>query len=407
MTRIVVPEPGAAGGRLADNVVHFVRLLRAAGIRAGPGETAAAIAAAKAVGLARRDDLRAALAAVVLARREDRAVFDQAFDLFWRDPQLLARTLHALLPKAAGAASARAAPARRVADAFRPPQSRPDRPQDRLELDARLTVSDRETLRSRDFESMTADELAQARRAIAALRVTLSPLPTRRLRPAPDGPVLDLRRTLRSGLRTGGEWVKLRRSRRRRRPPALVALCDVSGSMAHYSRMLLHLLHAFTADRRRVHTFAFGTRLTDVTRLLRHRDPDVALELVGRTVPDWSGGTRIGECLRAFNLGWSRRLLAQGAVVLMITDGLDCEGGEGLAEETARLRRACRRLLWLNPLLRFEGFEPRAGGIRAMLPHVDRMIPAHNVDSLADLGRALAATRARHDGQRRRPQAWT
>jgi uncharacterized protein with von Willebrand factor type A (vWA) domain len=167
-------------------------------------------------------------------------------------------------------------------------------------------------------------------------------------------------------------------------------LCDISGSMNRYSRMFLHFLHALTNDRDRVHTFVFGTRLTNITRYLRHRDVDVALSGVAQAVADWSGGTRIGTCLKEFNLRWSRRVLGQNAVVLLISDGLDRDLGEDLTEAMERLHKSCRKLIWLNPLLRYEGFEPRAAGVRAMLPNVDAFLPAHNINSLIGLARALS-----------------
>lgn len=199
-----------------------------------------------------------------------------------------------------------------------------------------------------------------------------------------------MRRTLRDAARRGGsDFIALARRRRRTRPPVLVVLCDISGSMAGYTRMLLRFLHALTGDRDRVHTFLFGTRLSNVTRLLRHRDPDVALAELGRRVRDWEGGTRIGPCLHDFNRDWGRRLLAQGAVVLLITDGLDRDDPGLLARETERLRGSCRSLIWLNPLLRYAEFSPEARGVRAMLPHVDDFRPVHNLASLETLAEAL------------------
>jgi uncharacterized protein with von Willebrand factor type A (vWA) domain len=167
-------------------------------------------------------------------------------------------------------------------------------------------------------------------------------------------------------------------------------LCDISGSMDRYARMLLHFLHAITNDRHRVHVLTFGTRLTNITRHLRHRDVDVALARVASAVEDWAGGTRIGHCLAEFNRRWSRRLLAQNAVVLLISDGLDADAGDGLAFEAERLSKSCSRLVWLNPLLRYEGFEARPAGIRAILPHVDDFLPVHNLETLTGLAAALA-----------------
>ena len=222
-------------------------------------------------------------------------------------------------------------------------------------------------------------------RTIRRLRLPLDLRRTRRLRPDPLGPHIDLRRTIRTSLRQGGEILGIAHSRQVTRPPPLVVLCDISGSMARYAQILLHFLHAVTNDRERVHIFLFGTRLSNITRQLRHRDPEVAFQMVAQMVPDWSGGTRIGEALEQFNHFWSRRVLGQGAVVLLITDGLDRDGAIGLAENMDRLHRSCTRLIWLNPLLRWAGFEPKSQGIRAMLPHVDEFRPVHNLASLRGL----------------------
>jgi len=393
-------SPGrGTSGRLAENVMHFARVLRAAGLPVGPGKVIAAIEAVAFVGVERREDFRACLAAVFLDRREQQALFDQAFHIFWRDPKLLERVLHMMLPRVEGRMGARAeddAVNPRIARALLPAPRGADRPlgQDdaTVELDATLTFSERERLQSKDFETMTAEEIEEAKRMLARLRLPLPAVPTRRFAPSAAGGSIDLRATLRGCARSGGEWLVPRRHTPRTRPSRLVAVCDISGSMARYSRMLLHFLHAIATDERRVHSFVFGTRLTHVTRSLAHRDVDQALAEVGRTAPDWSGGTRIGECLREFNVRWARRVLGQGAVVLLITDGLECGDGDQLAAEMARLSRSCRQVLWLNPLLRFDAFEPKATGIRAMLPHVDRFLPAHSIASLADVARALSGT---------------
>jgi hypothetical protein len=195
---------------------------------------------------------------------------------------------------------------------------------------------------------------------------------------------------LRASLRQGGEILDVAASRRVTRPPPLVVLCDISGSMGRYSQILLHFLHAVANDRDRVHTFLFGTRLTNVTRPLRHRDAEVAFQLVSHLVPDWSGGTRIGEALGTFNRRWAKRVLGQGAVVLLVTDGLDRDGAPGLAETMERLHKSCSRLVWLNPLLRWDGFAPKSQGIRAMLPHVDEFRPVHNLASLRALVQSLS-----------------
>jgi uncharacterized protein with von Willebrand factor type A (vWA) domain len=250
--------------------------------------------------------------------------------------------------------------------------------------------SDRSTLRTKDFEQMTAAEIRESEAAIDAMTFPMSPVPTRRRRPDPRGDLLDPRASLRAALRTGSGAIPLRWRSPVDRPPEVVALVDVSGSMARYARMLLRFLHALTRRRRHVSSFTFATRLTNVTRTLRDRDPDEAMARVGRAVTDWDGGTRIASALREFNVRWSRRVLGRGALVLLVTDGLDREDAVGLALETARLQRSCRRLIWLNPLLRYQRFEPRAAGIRAMLPHVDAFLPVHDLASIEQLTEALA-----------------
>jgi hypothetical protein len=264
-----------------------------------------------------------------------------------------------------------------------------------VEVDAQLTWSARELLQAKDFEQMSAEELADARREIGRMRLPIMQVPTRRFRPEPHGGRVDLRRTLRQSLRGGGAAIDLARKVRRKRHPPLVILCDISGSMSRYTRMLLLFMHAITSDRDRVHSFLFGTRLTNVTRYLRYRDIDLALARIGDTVQDWAGGTRIGACLKAFNRVWSRRVLGQGAVVLLISDGLDRDAGEGLAAEMERLHKSCRRLIWLNPLLRFDAYAPISTGAKAMIRHVDDFRPAHSLGSLRELTAVLSREGAR------------
>lgn len=385
---------------LVERIVRFGRLVRSAGLGVGPAQVLVGLEALGQVDVTRRDEVFWALHASWVRRPEDRPVFEEAFRLYWRDPERpVNRVLEELL------ASSRLTPdrppphaRRRVWDALdREATSRSADDDEGLEHEwVRTAFSDREVLRQKDFEQMSSSELAEAARMLARMRLPTPEIRVRRWRsPTPRGPV-DMRRTLRDTARRGGsDFISLARRRRRTRPPTLVVLCDISGSMAGYTRMLLRFLHALTADRDRVHTFLFGTRLTNVTRLLRHRDPDVALSVLGNRVRDWEGGTRIGACIHDFNRDWGRRLLAQGAVVLLITDGLDRDDPGLLAVETARLRASCRRLIWLNPLLRYSGFRPEAGGVRAMLPHVDDFRPVHNLASLEALADALSASAGR------------
>ena len=256
-------------------------------------------------------------------------------------------------------------------------------------------MSDREVLQKKDFAQMSAAEIAAARDAIARLALPLDLVRTRRLAPHRLGHMIDVRRTLRASMKAGGAVIDLKYLGPRRKEPPIVALLDISGSMSQYTRLFLHFLHSITDARKRVTTFLFGTRLTNVTRAIRQRDPDEALAQCGANVADWSGGTRIATSLRDFNKQWARRVLGQGAVVLLITDGLERDADDTLSFEMDRLHRSCRRLVWLNPLLRFDGFEARAKGVRTMLPHVDELRPIHNLDSMTELVRALSGAPAK------------
>jgi uncharacterized protein with von Willebrand factor type A (vWA) domain len=387
--------PIRSQGRLAENVLHFVRVLRGTGLPVGPAKVLDALSAVEAVGLDNRIDFRAALAAVLVSRREHLPLFEQAFDLFWRNPKLLERMIAALLPRVHGRAGERARPPElpaRLAQALLPRDRPAGSPDEReIELDAAFTFSAREVLQSKDFATMSAAELAEVRALLARLELPLPEVAVRRSVASPRGRSVDLRATMRRMTGAAGAAAPLAFRRRRRQTPPLVVLCDISGSMDRYARMLLHFLHAITNDRHRVHVLVFGTRLTNITRHLRHRDVDLALARVAAAVADWGGGTRIGASLAEFNRRWSRRLLGQNAVVLMISDGLDADAGAGLAFEMERLSKSCARLVWLNPLLRYSAFEARPAGIRAMLPYVDDFLPVHNLRSLTDLAAALAA----------------
>ncbi|HWK65567.1 MAG TPA: VWA domain-containing protein [Rhizobiaceae bacterium] len=400
-------DPGIAHpeGRLADNIVFFARALRKAGMRVGPASVKDAIEAVLAAGIGSRDDFYWTLHAVLVTRREDHAVFDEAFRLFWKSRELIEKMLAMFSPVAPDTkAREKLRPAEsRVADAMFEGHRKEQRPQEipEIEVDARFTFSGNEVLRTKDFAQMSAAELADARKAIQELRLPLDEVRTRRFRADPRGRRTDPRSMMRTALRTGGELILPRfRSPRMVHPP-LVVLADISGSMSQYTRVFLHFLHALADKRRRVHTFVFGTRLTNLTRQMRHRDPDEALAQCSSVVKDWSGGTRIGDTLHEFNRLWSRRVLGQGAVVLLITDGLERDDVKDLAEEMERLHKSCRRLIWLNPLLRFDGFEAKARGVRAMLPHVDEFRPVHNLNALSDLCASLGAGPMRANDPRR------
>ena len=394
----------AGGGRVADNIVLFARVLRRAGLPVGPAAIIDAIGAVEAAGIGARDDFYWALHSVFVKKREHRALFHEAFQLFWQERSHLERARAMALPQSPSARETPRPAEARAREAMAPQARREDdRPQ--VEIDMRMTMSAREVLQRKDFAQMSAAEIAEAKRALAALALPDDRLRTRRLRRAAHGR-FDPRRTLRASLRVGGDIVlPAFRAAAERRPP-IVAICDISGSMTQYSRLMLHFLHALS-ERRKVHSFVFGTRLTNVTRQLQRKDPDAALKQCTDAVEDWSGGTRIASALRAFNRDWSRRVLGQGATVLLITDGLEREekddSGVDLRAEMDRLHRSCRRLIWLNPLLRFEGFAARARGVRLILPHVDEFRAVHSLDAIGDLVAALSDGSAGRDAD---PRAW-
>jgi len=404
-----VPEDG----KLAANITHFARALRKAGLPVGTGRVVDAVRAVEAAGFTDKVDFYYALQACFVSRPEHRAVFAQVFRLYWRDPAFMEHMMSLLTPLVRGlspphkpdAAERRAAEALLDgADTPPPPPPPAEAGGEEIEIDATLTFSAEEKLKALDFEQMSTAELAAARRAIARLDLPVQPIATRRTRPDPRGRVADWRGTMRAALRTGGDVERLVQRARSTRWPNLVALCDISGSMSSYSRMLLHFLHAAAnakgAGWAQVHAFTFGTRLTNITRHLRQRDVDAALTAAGREAQDWEGGTRIGASLHAFNRDWSRRVLGQGAVVLLITDGLDRDDPDALAREMERLHLSARRLIWLNPLLRWDGFAPRARGVRAILPHVDSFRACHSLASLEDL--VVALSRPEDSGDRTR-----
>lgn len=385
--------PIPAAGHLADNVVHFARVLRQAGLPLGTDRVLLALAALRVAGIASRQDFRAVLAACLVDRAEHRLIFDQAFHLFWKDPDLLGRILQMLLPSSQQkAAGPELAENRRLAEALFPqrPAATEAEPSGSVEIDAALTWSGREQLRKADFDTMSAAEWRAARRLVERIAPFFEDLVTRRHRSCAAGRVIDVRAALRLAGRWDGEMAILPRRSRRTRPEPIVALIDISGSMASYSRMFLHFLHAISHSDHRLHAFVFGTRLTHVTRELHARDPDVAVAAAVRAVDDWQGGTRIAAALHEFNRRWARRVLAGSPTVLLVSDGLELGETTQLAFEAERLARSCRRLVWLNPLLRYEGFAPRAAGIKVLLPLVDAHLPMHNVASLEQLATCLA-----------------
>ncbi|MDW3184421.1 vWA domain-containing protein [Roseobacter sp.] len=390
--------------KLAGNITHFARALRRAGVPIGPGRVIDAIRAVEAAGFTEKRDFYWTLHACFVNRPEHRLVFAQIFRLYWRDPRYLEHMMSYMIPAVRGvqedrkAQSAEKRAAEALLDGAEAPDFGEDAPENEdtteIEIDASLTMSSQERLRSLDFEQMSTAEMAAAKRMLARLNLPVPPILSRRAKASLTGRRVDAARTLRAAMRQGGEMHRIALKEPRPRWPNLVVLCDISGSMSQYSRVVLHFLHAVAnakgAGWAKVHAFTFGTRLTNITRHLRQRDVDAALAAAGAEAQDWEGGTRIGDCLTSFNRDWSRRVMGQGAVVLLITDGLDRDDPAALTRQMERLHLSARRLIWLNPLLRWEGFAPKAQGIRAMLPHVDSFRAGHSIASLEDLATSLS-----------------
>ncbi|WP_425070937.1 vWA domain-containing protein [Sagittula sp. S175] len=389
--------------RLAQNIIHFARALRRAGLPVGPGRVIDAIRAVEAAGFTNRMDFYWTLHACFVNKPEHRIVFAQIFRLYWRDPRYLEHMMSLMLPAVRGVQENKAAQSaeKRAAQALLgdempdiPEQEEEQEDGTQIEVDASFTISTEEKLKTLDFEQMSLDEIAQAKKMLSRLTLPVKPIESRRSQASSMGKRTDYRRTIRDALRKGGEIRSIAHAKPRLRWPNLVVLCDISGSMSQYSRMVLHFLHAVANEKgqgwAKVHAFTFGTRLTNITRHLATRDVDASLKAAGAEAQDWQGGTRIGQCLHDFNHHWTRRVMGQGAVVLLITDGLDRDDPAALEKEMERLHLSSKRLIWLNPLLRWDGFAPKATGIRTMLPHVDSFRAGHSIQSLEQLAEAIS-----------------
>ncbi len=388
--------------KLAQNITHFARALRKAGLPIGTGRVVDAIRAVQAAGFTQKQDFYWTLHACFVNRPEHRRVFAQVFRLYWRDPRYLEHMMSMMLPAIRGAQEERKADAaeKRAAEALLDGVERdqPEIPESEdeteIEIDATQTASSEERLRSLDFEQMSTEEIAQAKRILSRLTLPVKPIASRRGQASHLGNRIDRARTLRAAMRQGGDLRDIARQQPRPRWPNLVVLCDISGSMSQYSRIILHFLHTVSnakgAGWAKVHAFTFGTRLTNITRHLHQRDVDAALAAAGAEAQDWEGGTRIGDCLHQFNRDWSRRVMGQGAVVLLITDGLERGDPDALEKEIERLHLSSRRLIWLNPLLRWDGFAPKAQGVATMLPHVDSFRAGHSIASLEELASVIS-----------------
>ena len=388
-----------SGEKLSDNVLYFARVLRSAGIPIGSGRILEAIEAINKIGLADKSIFYWALHSVFVHKNEHREIFDQTFKIFWKNPRLLEKMMQLALPKlnTGTPETSDADKNRRVQEAFNTDNISKDNyvdasTEDELEFDAVMTYSESELLQGMDFEQMSSDEINKAKKVIAQMNLSIPQVKSRRFKSSSLRRKIDLRQSLKGANKFCGEYIPLRYKSRKDKNPPIIAICDVSGSMSRYSRMLLHFMHVLTTLRNDVHTFLFGTRLTNVTRFLRFKDVDEALAATSSAVEDWSGGTRIGDCLKEFNFNWSRRVLGPGAIVLFITDGLDRGGGIGLSKQIKLIQKSSKRLIWLNPLLRYEEFAPKPTGVKAILPHVDEFRPIHSLESMDQLVNALSET---------------
>ncbi len=388
-----------SGEKLSDNVLYFARVLRSAGIPIGSGRILDAIKAINKIGLADKSIFYWALHSVFVHKNEHREIFDQAFKIFWKNPRLLEKMMQLALPRlntgTPGASDADIN--RRVQEAFNTDNMSKENyvhpsTEDELKFDAVMTYSESELLQGMDFEQMSSDEINKAKKVIAQMNLSIPQVKSRRFKNSSLRRKIDLRQSLKGANKFCGEYIPLRYKSRKDKNPPIIAICDISGSMSRYSRMLLHFMHVLTTLRNDVHTFLFGTRLTNVTRFLRFKDVDEALAATSSAVEDWSGGTRIGDCLKDFNFNWSRRVLGPGAIVLFITDGLDRGGGIGLSKQIKLIQKSSKRLIWLNPLLRYEEFAPKPTGVKAILPYVDEFRPIHSLESMDQLVNALSET---------------
>lgn len=385
----------ARTGKLADNIAGFGRALRRAGVRIDASRIALATRAALAVGLERKDDVSAALEAVMVSREQDRLVFRELFDTYFRNPEIAQKLLSQLLPSAEG----KAEPSRRrprVREALSPQktyghQALPKQEDQKVEFDAAMTASDIQRLRHADFNALSGTEYRLVERLARDIRLPLPTYDARRTQPGPRGVRPHWQRAMGRALRHGGELMELPRLARRRQPLPLMVLVDVSGSMERYTRLLLAFLHAATRHQRRRDVFAFGTRLTDLTPAFRLADTDEMLAHANAAIADFAGGTQLGASLQALRLQHARRLVGRRTLVLVVSDGLDTGEPQVLADELAWLRRRCARLLWLNPLLRFDGYAPLARGAAALHAHAHGMLAVHNLSKLDDLAASIAA----------------
>ena len=381
----------ARSGKLADNITGFVRALRRAGLPLDAARTSLAIEAAALVGVARKDDLAAALQAVLVSREQDLEVFQQMFAAFFRNPELTRQLLSQLLPKAPGAVPAVPRKARvQEALAARKPEGTQSQPaEDEVQLDAAMTASVHQRLQQADFQTLSASEYRLVDQLARRISLPLPRVASRRTRSGLRGQRMDWANTLHRAVRSGGEVLSLSHRQRRTQPLPLLILVDISGSMERYARLLLAFLHQATRHTPR-RVYAFGTHLSDLNPAFAHADTDLMLEAANRQITDFAGGTQLGTSLATLRQQHARDLVGRRTVVLLISDGLDTGDASQLESELKWLQRHCRSLLWLNPLLRYDGYAPLATGANLLHRHAQGMLAIHNLAKLEDLAAAMA-----------------
>jgi uncharacterized protein len=393
-----------SGGQLVSHAVKFSRELREAGVLVTPSQTALFAQALAEISVVNPGAFKDSARACLVCRREDIQKFEIVFIKFWRDlgmggiPDGLLNQMKLPQPKKNPARPAE------VREPGSSNESKPDGPPQEL-LDRSLTFSTDEVLKTKRFDLMRPAELEAARKLLTRFSWQVGERRTRRLQAAARGKQLDWRRSMRQAFKHDGEWLRLEWRDRKTKPRPLIVLADVSGSMERYSRMLLHFMHTVTqasrrGQRRKVEVFAFGTRMTRITKNLERKDVDAALDQVGKDVRDWSGGTRIGESFTNFNRQWAKRVLGRGSVVMVISDGWDQGDPAQLGKAMERLQKTCHRLIWLNPLIGTQGFQPQTRGLLAALPFVDDFLPVHNLRSLEQLAKHLEALPSQRSARR-------
>ena len=385
--------------RLHDAIASFGRFVRQAGCELGTGEIMNAVRATSYIDITNREDFKSALRATFITSHKFIPVFDQLFDLYWRNPDrlenvsdILRRLYESRLAQAELESMKQQAEQmkQRHLDSFKPREEGEGKQESEDKTFDLFVYSPEEILREKRFDAYTEDELKEAKEFLNRWRWEFGEKRLRRLKPGRKRHRLNLRGTIRKNIFPTQDFVELAWRAQKWKPRPLIILCDISGSMETYTRILMHFIFTLHAINPRLEAFTFGTRLNRITHTLRHKDVDDTMDLLTVSIKDWSGGTRIGETLETFNLLWARRVLGGGAVVLIISDGWDTGNVEKLKNEIDRLHRSCHRLIWLNPNLGYDDFQPLTRGVQTLLPYTDIFLPIHNLNSLVDLGKVLA-----------------